>query len=129
MVRLFGLVLIYAPFVFGGTKVHRSDGRISHLIHSTEGPEYISAYFSLLQWFRMRKRHGPAAGTLKAKVPDPTVSAKNNAGQFPIARVRKVIIGDDVVASHGSREMPIWSQFSIRLNQTWTREKCRFEKS
>ena len=27
---------------------------------------------------------------------------------FPSARVRKMISGDEVLASHGSREMPIW---------------------
>jgi hypothetical protein len=34
--------------------------------------------------------------------------AKKSGGQFPSARVRKTITGDDVLASHGSREMPIW---------------------
>lgn len=34
--------------------------------------------------------------------------AKNNKGQFPAERVRKTILGDDVLASHGSREMPVW---------------------
>jgi len=27
---------------------------------------------------------------------------------FPAARVRRIIAGDDVSVSHGSREMPIW---------------------
>jgi len=45
---------------------------------------------------------------LKGKVPDLTVLAKNNVGQFPSAGVRKVITGDELVISHGSREMPIW---------------------
>jgi len=45
---------------------------------------------------------------LKPKVPDLTVLAKNNRGKFPEDRVRKTIMGDDAVAAHGSREMPVW---------------------
>jgi hypothetical protein len=45
---------------------------------------------------------------LKTKPADLTVLAKNNGGQFSSARVRKTITGDDVLASHGSWEMPIW---------------------
>ena len=48
------------------------------------------------------------ASILKAKPADLTVLAKNNGGQFPSARVRKTIPGEDILASHGSREMPIW---------------------
>jgi hypothetical protein len=48
------------------------------------------------------------AAILKVKVPDLTVLAKNNAGQFPTANVRKTITGDQVLLAHGSREIPIW---------------------
>jgi mono/diheme cytochrome c family protein len=48
------------------------------------------------------------APTLKASVPDLTVVAKNHGGQFPANLVRKIIAGDEVSASHGSRDMPIW---------------------
>lgn len=54
------------------------------------------------------KGNGPAASALKAKAPDLTILAKNNGGQFPTDRVRKQISGDEVMASHGSREMPIF---------------------
>jgi hypothetical protein len=33
--------------------------------------------------------------------------AKNNGGQFPTDGVRRMIAGDKVSTSHGSREMPI----------------------
>ena len=48
------------------------------------------------------------ASSLKTKVPDLTLLAKNNKGQFPSARVRTMIAGDETLKSHGSREMPIW---------------------
>ena len=53
------------------------------------------------------KGGGPMASTLKANVPDLTVLAKNHGGQFPTSSVRRMIAGDEILASHGSREMPI----------------------
>lgn len=41
-------------------------------------------------------------------MPDLTVLAKKNGGQFPTARVGQTIMGDEAVVSHGSREMLIW---------------------
>jgi mono/diheme cytochrome c family protein len=52
---------------------------------------------------------GPAASSLKARVPDLTLLERRNGGEFPTARVRQIILGDAVVAAHGSREMPIWA--------------------
>jgi mono/diheme cytochrome c family protein len=51
---------------------------------------------------------GPVAPALKAKVPQLTTLARQNHGQFPADRVRNIIAGDAVTASHGSREMPVW---------------------
>lgn len=54
------------------------------------------------------KGDGMIAGTLKVKPADLTAISKNNAGVFPIERVTEVIDGRKQVATHGSREMPIW---------------------
>jgi len=54
------------------------------------------------------KGNGPVAPALKVKVPDLTTLEKNNRGQFPLDRVRRTILGDQVMASHGSRDMPVW---------------------
>ena len=54
------------------------------------------------------KGGGPVAISLKEKVPDLTVLAKNNAGVFPFARVYDVIDGRQAVAAHGPREMQVW---------------------
>ena len=48
------------------------------------------------------------APALKTKASDLTLLAKSNRGQFPSERVRRAILGDEVLLSHGSREMPIW---------------------
>lgn len=54
------------------------------------------------------KGNGPVAPALKVKVPDLTILARNNRGQFPSARVRGMIMGDQVVVAHGSPAMPVW---------------------
>jgi mono/diheme cytochrome c family protein len=54
------------------------------------------------------KGGGPAAAALKVPVPDLTKVSARNGGQFPKIKVMRVIRGQDVVAAHGSTEMPVW---------------------
>lgn len=54
------------------------------------------------------KGDGPVAAALTTKPADLTVLAKNNSGTFPEEKVVSVINGSQVVAAHGTREMPIW---------------------
>ncbi|MCC7413548.1 MAG: c-type cytochrome [Gammaproteobacteria bacterium] len=61
--------------------------------------------------------HGPGgrgdgtfAKLLTVRPSDLTVLARNNGGAFPFDRVYDVIDGRDIIAAHGSRDMPIWGQ-------------------
>ena len=54
------------------------------------------------------KGNGPAAPALKQTLPDLTLLAKKNGGQFPTFRVSNIITGDAHIIAHGSREMPMW---------------------
>ena len=54
------------------------------------------------------KGDGPVAGSLKQKVADLTVLAKNTGSIFPFARIYDVIDGREAVAAHGPRDMPVW---------------------
>jgi len=85
-----------------------------HLIRPIEGPELFRAYCAPCHGLDA-KGTGPAASALKAKVPDLTLLARNNRGQFPAERVRRMISGDNVVAAHGSREMPMWGPIFHQL--------------
>ena len=51
---------------------------------------------------------GPVAPTLNKKPADLTSLAKNNGSVFPAKEVHDFIYGTRTVASHGTREMPIW---------------------
>ncbi|MGC1580324.1 MAG: cytochrome c [Candidatus Acidiferrales bacterium] len=96
------------------------------LIRSTNGPDLFRAYCASCHGIDA-KGHGPAAVALKPKVPDLTVLAKNNRGQFPEQRVRKVIMGDDIVAAHGSREMPIWGPIFHQIEEDVDRGYVRLD--
>jgi mono/diheme cytochrome c family protein len=63
------------------------------------------------------KGDGPAAAALKIPPADLTRLAKKNGGKFPMEKVRNYIDGAKEVASHGSRDMPVWGSFFLRLGQ------------
>ena len=54
------------------------------------------------------KGDGPAASALKVPPPDLTLLAKRNGGRFPDGQVFQIIEWGGAIASHGSREMPVW---------------------
>ena len=54
------------------------------------------------------KGKGVLAANLKVAPPDLTLLTKNNGGVFPVERIFAVIDGRTQIASHGSRDMPIW---------------------
>ena len=73
----------------------------------TSGDEMYTAYCASCHGAQA-KGDGPAAPALKQPVPDLTRLSANNAGKFPFAHVQESIRGEAMVASHGSREMPVW---------------------
>ena len=53
------------------------------------------------------KGNGPSARVLK-KAPADLTKIEKVDGKFPTIRVQRIISGDDMLESHGSRDMPIW---------------------
>jgi len=51
---------------------------------------------------------GPMAAVLKTELPDLTLLAAHNDGDFPVDRVYQSIDGRFRVRGHGLREMPVW---------------------
>jgi mono/diheme cytochrome c family protein len=92
----------------------------ARLIRTVEGPDLFRTYCAPCHGLDA-KGAGPAASALKAKVPDLTVLARNNRGHFPTTHVSQMIVGDDIVAAHGSREMPIWGPIfhQIEADMDW----------
>jgi mono/diheme cytochrome c family protein len=62
------------------------------------------------------KGDGPAANALKKRPADLTQLARKNNGKFPQVAVMNYITGYDVVAAHGTRDMPVWGNLFRSLN-------------
>jgi mono/diheme cytochrome c family protein len=54
------------------------------------------------------KGNGPAATALKVPPTDLTVLAQKNGGKYPAMRVTAILRGEEMLAAHGSKDMPIW---------------------
>ena len=54
------------------------------------------------------KGDGPVSKELKTRPADLTLLAKKNKGVFPLNAVYRIIDGRDQIASHGTKEMPVW---------------------
>jgi mono/diheme cytochrome c family protein len=59
---------------------------------------------------------GPAANALKKRPADLTQLARKNNGSFPELHVIGFVTGADVVAAHGTRDMPIWGDLFKSLD-------------
>ena len=85
----------------------KSKEQLEHLIYSVKGPDLFRAHCAACHGSDATG-NGPLAVALKTKVPDLTVMTRNSGARFPSERVRRTILGDYVLMSHGSREMPVW---------------------
>jgi mono/diheme cytochrome c family protein len=76
-------------------------------VQSIEGVDTFNAYCAVCHG-QQAKGNGPAATALKKVPADLTAVAKRHGGTFSALNVEQVILGEDVLTSHGSRDMPVW---------------------
>ena len=62
------------------------------------------------------KGDGPAADALKKRPADLTQLARKNGGAFPELHVMSFIKGENAVAAHGSRDMPMWGSIFSQMS-------------
>jgi mono/diheme cytochrome c family protein len=85
-----------------------SDADSVRLIDSIQGPNLYKAYCAVCHGPNA-KGDGPMAASLKTGPSDLTRISSRNGGMFPLAKVRRIISGEDpLAAGHGTRQMPIW---------------------
>ena len=115
--------MIGIVFTAAGTQTPKApDAReqSTQLIQSVKGSDLFQAYCASCHGIDAKGR-GPVAPALKARVPDLTLLSRRNRGRFPEAHVREAISGGQIVAAHGSREMPIWGPIfhQVEGDQDW----------
>ena len=76
-------------------------------LQSVQGADTFKTYCAVCHGVE-GKGNGPAAAALKKVPADLTTIAKRHGGSFSQPDVEAVISGDQVLAAHGSRDMPIW---------------------
>ena len=106
LIVLTGLLMVCVPIllVAQSTVIKQVPVRTTRTM---EGPDLYAEYCAVCHG-KDGKGGGPAAAALKKEPADLTQLARKNGGKFDELRVLGVINGSDVVASHGSRDMPIW---------------------
>lgn len=85
---------------------------------AADGPDAMEVHLGQQQFSRYCSTcHGPkaegdgVASSLFTKTPpNLTLLAKNNDGVFPEEKVLAVVKGENPVAAHGEREMPVWGE-------------------
>jgi len=80
----------------------------ARLIESIQGQNLYKAYCAVCHGPNA-KGDGPMAMFLKTAPSDLTRISSRNGGMFPLAKIRRIIAGEDpLAAGHGTRQMPIW---------------------
>ena len=124
-----GVALVLVPRGARGAEaqgVGAAGQQSTRLIRSVEGRDLFRAYCASCHGADGKGR-GPGAASLKTRVADLTVLAANNGGVFPATRVRTAIMGEEVIASHGSREMPVWGPIFHQIEADVDRGDVRLE--
>jgi mono/diheme cytochrome c family protein len=80
----------------------------TRLIDSIQGSNLYKAYCAVCHG-SAAKGDGPMAKSLKTAPADLTRITSRNNGMYPLAKVRRIISGEESLASgHGTKEMPVW---------------------
>ena len=74
---------------------------------AVDAPQMFQSYCSPCHG-KEGKGNGPVAAALTKAPADLTKISARNGGTFPAVRVSRFIDGTDVVAAHGTRDMPLW---------------------
>lgn len=95
----------------------------TQLIQSVKGVALFKAYCAACHGTDA-KGTGPMSEWLKVKTQDLTRISIRAGGKFPLARVQRIISGEDNINSgHGTRKMPVWGPIFSQVSgdQDWGR--------
>jgi mono/diheme cytochrome c family protein len=107
-IALFG---VFCSITLGQNKQPKKqseDADSVRLIDSIQGLNLYKAYCAVCHGPNA-KGDGPMSMFLKTAPSDLTRISARNGGMFPLAKVRRVISGEEALpGGHGTRQMPIW---------------------
>jgi mono/diheme cytochrome c family protein len=97
------------------------------LIHSIRGDNLYKAYCATCHGTDGRG-NGPMAAWLKVAPADLTRIAAHNGGAFPLARIDRIISGEEALPSgHGTRGMPLWGPVFSEVTRDQDLGKVRID--
>ena len=115
-----GAVLLAGLFAAASTAPDEKAKKQQHdpgrLIQSLNGVDIYRAHCASCHGVA-GQGDGPAASALNTELPDLSRITQRSGGVFPVGRVRKIIVGDEVIPGHGSREMPIWGPIFHQIQE------------
>lgn len=113
------MTLLLAQMVLAQTKVVKEVNAQPSMAYT--GAELWKQYCAVCHGVDGRG-NGPAVSALVTRPNDLTQLTKQNNGKYPQGRVRDIIMGEQTVTAHGTKEMPMWGDVfrSISPNQSFT---------
>jgi mono/diheme cytochrome c family protein len=105
-----GILALFSGIIWAQNKQadKQSSADSVKLIDSIQGPNLYKAYCAVCHGPN-GKGDGPMMMFLKTAPADLTRISARNGGMFPMAKVRRVISGEEALpGGHGTRQMPIW---------------------
>jgi mono/diheme cytochrome c family protein len=119
-ISLVVILVVASTFAVAQDKAAEAPPTVKHVpisrVSPTSGKEMFKSYCAVCHGVDA-KGGGPAASALKTPPPDLTVLAQKNGGKYPAAHVAAVIRGQADIASHGSKDMPMWGQLFSSISE------------
>jgi len=119
------LILSGAFFGEAGAAAQSKPARVDNprLIESIQGRNLYKAYCAVCHGSE-GKGNGPMAEALRVPPSDLTRISARNGGNFPLARIERVISGEEPPPSgHGTSAMPVWGPIFSQV--AWDRDMGR----
>ena len=117
------LILVCCSTVFAREKPQQTNGAPA-MTPEKAGQETFNTYCGVCHGTD-GKGHGPTAQGLKKTPTDLTQLSRRNGGKFPARIVSSVILGNDIVTDHGTRDMPMWGDAFRAVNRDETMVKLK----
>jgi mono/diheme cytochrome c family protein len=113
--------LVLASFAFTQVKVKNVPPKS---VPAESGQAMYTAYCASCHG-KDAKGSGPAAPAMKVAPTDLTTLSKRNKGVYPHAHVQHAISGEERIAAHGDKTMPVWGSLFSSMSRDSSQVQLR----